>query len=477
MLLLSIVIASARPTAAQPTPSIARLFADDSAVRVITHEGAQGIMLQVDAPPGEVAGELLLSTKAYGPLPPRTTTASFYVYTNFRKFDPESVDRVVGVVQMIARRDDGSFGVREPFTADPEPLDVLIDATGAAVVLALVLIAWRRRIVLQFRPSHLIPAVIQTSIFAYWSLYWPAVRDHVPSILLQILFAYAVDAIISNLRDGTWRIGFGPLPIVLSSNLFAWFSGIGVVVVITVALLTRTFVRRDGRHVFNPSAIGLTVAGLLSLYFPPFAFAGVFHTLGLPPNIAEVILLLSLIPLTRFRIALISVGAAIGLHKFSWGVGFPSFLLAFVLFATDPATAPRTPVGQLLFGVIVGSLTFAFTNVLLSLGKSDELAKVFPITVANVLVPWLDRVGDLRFVRRMRFLDPRWNLAHVAVWLFVAQADIAGSKPTQFLIAPHADYDIPLVNYAPDGFPRCRDNPTFCRPFTLVQEATAWVTR
>jgi hypothetical protein len=456
---------------------MSRLIGDDSGVRVIPHEGAQGIMLEIGAPSGGIAGEVLLTSKPYGAIPPRITTASFYVYTNFRKFDPQSVDRVAQVVQTIAGRDDGSFGERQPFHEVHDPLDVLKGITAAAVFVAAVLIAWRQRIVLQFRPSHLIPAIIQTTLFAYWSLYWPEVVDRVPSILLQIVLAYAVDAIISNLREDAWRVGFGPLPIVLSSNLFAWFFDVGVIAVIVTALLTRAFVRRDGRHVFNPSAAGLAVAGILSLFFAPFRFGGVFHPLGVPPNIAEVIVLLSLIPLTRFRIALVSVGAALGMHVFGWGVGLPSFLLAFVLFATDPATIPRTPVGQLLFGMLVGVSTFGFSSVLVSWSNNDELAKVFPIPIANALVPWLDRVGDFRLARHIRFLDSRWNLAHIAVWLYVALGDISESKPMQFLIAPHADYDIPLVNYRADGFPRCADNPTFCQPFTLVREANAWVAR
>ncbi len=95
--------------------------------------------------------------------------------------------------------------------------------------------------------------------------------------------------------------------------------------------------------------------------------------------------------------------------------------------------------------------------------------------IANALVPWFDAIGETRLARGFSFLGPRWNLAHVALWMWFAVPDIAATKPSQFLIAPHADYVIPLVNYRDDGLPRCEDNPTFCRPFTFAQEIAGWV--
>jgi hypothetical protein len=248
-------------------------------------------------------------------------------------------------------------------------------------------------------------------------LYWPAVTSRVPAIALQIGIAYAVDAIVSLLKEGTWRVGFGPLPIVLSANLFAWFTDVGAVVVIVVAVASRTLIRRGGRHVFNPSAAGLTFAGFLSLFWSAFAFGGVFHTLAMPPNIAEVILLLSLIPQTRFRIVLISLGAALGLQLCcpGHGVGLPGLLLAFALFATDPATVPRTPVGQLLFGAFVGSATLGFSNLLVYCGKADDLSKVF-----RFRSPMLSFHGSMRSGRRVWREDFRsWGRGGISLmWRF-----------------------------------------------------------
>jgi hypothetical protein len=476
LLALMAALGVARASSGPDVERIAALIAGEPGAHVVAH-GPDGIVIQLDGSE-HVAGTVSLSPRAGGPLPARIVTPSFYVSTNVQQFDDASIDRVAHLIQTIASRDDGSLGFeREPFRHVPESLDVLIACTLFAISWAAVLIAWERRVVFQFRPSHLIPALLQTSIFAYWSVYWPAVGHRVPSIVVQIGLAYAVDAIVSTLKDRTWRVGFGPLPIVLSSNLFAWFTDVGAVVVIVVAVLSRTFIRRGGRHVFNPSAAGLTVAGLLSLFWPTFAFGGVFHTLATPPNIAEVILLLSLLPQMRFQIVLISLGAALGLHGLfpGHGVGLPGLLLAFALFATDPATVPRTPVGQLLFGAFVGCGTLGFSNLLVSCGQADDLSKVFPIPIANALVPVLDAIGATPVARGLSFLRPRWNLAHVALWLWFAVPDVAATKPGQFLIAPHADYVIPLVHYRDGGLPRCEDNPIFCRPFTFAREAAAWV--
>jgi hypothetical protein len=468
-------VARADPNAAN-ADRIEALIAGEPGAHVVAHDGAPGFMIQLDGS-DHVAATVLLSTRGYGPIPPRVTTPSFYVYTNVQHVDDASIERVSHLIRTIASRDDGLLGFeREPFRHVPESLGTLVACTLFALAWATVLIASERRVVFQFRPSHLIPALLQTSIFTYWSLYWPAVAHRVPSIVVQIVLAYAVDAIVSILKDRTWRVGFGPLPIVLSSNLFAWFTDVGAVVVIVVAVVSRTFIRRGGRHVFNPSAAGLTVAGFLSLFWPPFAFGGVFHTLAMPPNIAEVILLLSLVPQMRFRIVLISLGAALGLH-FGFpghGVGLPGLLLAFALFATDPATVPGTPVGQLLFGAFVGSATLGFSNLLVYCGQADDLSKVFPIPIANALVPLFDAIGETGVARGLFFLGPRWNLAHVALWLCFAVPDIAGTKPGQFLIAPHADYVVPLVHYRDGGLPRCEDNPIFCRPFTFAREVAGW---
>jgi hypothetical protein len=268
---------------------------------------------------------------------------------------------------------------------------------------------------------------------------------------------------------------------VLSANLFAWFLPAGSIVVVLVAIASRTFIRRNGHHLFNPSAAGLTVAGLLSFFSPNFAFDGVFHTLSLAPNMAELLILLALIPQTRFRIVLASVGAILGMKWFGliWAagpnLGTPGTLLTIALFATDPATMPRTPVGQLLFGAVVGFGVVLFSAVLTLAGLPDDFAKVFPVPIANLLVGRFDSVGGRLAARAPSFLSPRWNLAHVMVWLILVVPPVARFKPPQFLIAPHWTYATPLVVGSRDGVPHCDANAVFCQPFSFAQELRRWI--
>jgi hypothetical protein len=125
------------PQAPPDAHRIDSLIAGEPAAHVVAHDGAQGILIQVDGSSGQVAGTVLLSTRTHGPLPPRITTPSFYIYTNIQKFDVESIDRVTHVIQTIARRDDGSLGFeREPYRHVPESLDTLGSSLLVAIALA-----------------------------------------------------------------------------------------------------------------------------------------------------------------------------------------------------------------------------------------------------------------------------------------------------------------------------------------------------
>ena len=104
---------------------------------------------------------------------------------------------------------------------------------GSFAGAAIVLVAWllwlwrsarsaRRRLVLEIslRPQHYLQAVAHTMIFVYWGWYWMPVRDAFPLIAAQIVFAYAFDMLLTWSRKDSWVLGFGPFPIIYSTNLF-----------------------------------------------------------------------------------------------------------------------------------------------------------------------------------------------------------------------------------------------------------------
>ncbi len=112
------------------------------------------------------------------------------------------------------------------------------------------------------RRPHYWQIVFQAGVYLYWGLYWDVVRSWVLLILAQVAVAYLLEAMLSWSRHKTWRLGFGPWPIVGSINLFFWFREdffFLQLLLIAGTQLTKEFItwNRDGRrvHVFNPSAI------------------------------------------------------------------------------------------------------------------------------------------------------------------------------------------------------------------------------
>ncbi len=360
--------------------------------------------------------------------------------------------------------------------------DLLGWPVAMAVLLAIVMWGVRDgRFGLMIRAPHLVPVVIQLSLYLYWSLYWTGVATRLPSLVAQIVLAFALDAAFSFARFRRWRVGLSPLPIVLSANLFAWLGATDSVIAITVAMATKTFLRRGGRHIFNPSAAGLTVGALYLALVPSSGWAGIFHFENLPPNMAEVVLLLGLFPLYRFRLSLIPLGALSGFlfrpHALqdAPNLAYPGILLAVTLFAADPATTPRSPGGCFLFGLFVGVGIALGSNLLLAHGHPDDFAKVLPVPVANLLAPTFDRVAGRILVGWVaQPFAARWNALHVLLWVAVIGAHLASQKKDTFEAGRHWTYQTPTIRRDADDVPRCAANPAFCRPFAFVAEVQRW---
>ena len=82
----------------------------------------------------------------------------------------------------------------------------------------------RRRIYLAPpRPQHYIQACCHLTVYAFWGYFWRPVYDFAPLLVGQLLFAYAFDMLLSWSRRETYGLGFGPFPIIFSTNLFLWF--------------------------------------------------------------------------------------------------------------------------------------------------------------------------------------------------------------------------------------------------------------
>ncbi len=322
-----------------------------------------------------------------------------------------------------------------------------------------VLLAWQAVLALSFRaggvpgflstpprPQHYIQMCCHLSVYAYWGYYWAPVYPYAPLLVAQVLFAYAFDTLLSWSRRQPFGVGFGPIPIVFSTNLFLWFKDdwfLFQFLLIAVGFLGKAFVRweRDGRqvHVFNPSAFSLALFSLVLLVTGATSITWaqeINTTFSLGPRIYTVLFLVGLVVMFFFSTTYVTASGAatlFGLSALYVAVtGVPYFVdseipsavfLGLHLLVTDPSTSPRTPFGRVIFGVAYGAGVFALYALLGSLGLPTFYDKLLCVPLLNLLVPSIDRlvtrIGERPLVTWLGLEPPlgRRNLVHMAVWI------------------------------------------------------------
>jgi hypothetical protein len=298
------------------------------------------------------------------------------------------------------------------------------------------------------RPQHYIQACCHLTVYAFWGYFWRPVYDFAPLLVGQLFFAYAFDLLLSWSRGEKYGLGFGPFPIIFSTNLFLWFVDDWFAfqfLLVAIGFAGKAFVRweRDGKrvHIFNPSAFTLAIFSVVLLA------TGTTHltwgqeiasTLSLGPYIYTVLFLVGLVVMYFFSITPVTAMAALTLFAGSqiyYAItGVPYFVdsdipsavfLGLHLLVTDPSTSPRTPLGRAIFGVLYGVGVFGLYALLGALGMPTFYDKLLCVPLLNLAVPWIDRtvraIGDRPLLHTLG-LDPplgRANLAHMAVWVLI----------------------------------------------------------
>ncbi len=330
-------------------------------------------------------------------------------------------------------------------------------AGSAAGVLAwtLWLAASRRRaeetLVLEFRAirPHWVQLLAQATVLVWWGWFVPAVYEFAPFILAQLVLAVAVEALFSWTRRGSHTLGFGPVPVVFSLNLFLWFDlswfflQFAMVVLVYVG---KEFIRwRVGgrsRHIFNPSAFALAVASLAliatgttgitqgveiaqSQYVPPFIFVVIFLA-ALPGQ-----LLFGVATMTMPAVLTIwgfsAVYLAVTGEYFFYDAYIPiAVFLGLHLLFTDPATSPRSELGRVLFAVLYGSGVVASVFALNAVGAPPFYDKLLPVPILNLLAPTLDRAATslagrmgIAWAAARQAVPARRRVATVGLWAAV----------------------------------------------------------
>ena len=297
-----------------------------------------------------------------------------------------------------------------------------------------------------FRPQHYLQALVQLAVFAYWGWYWRPVYDFALLLLAQLVFAYAFDMLLAWTRRDSYVLGFGPFPIIFSTNLFLWFRDDWFYLqflMLAVGFMGKEFVRwqREGRwvHIFNPSAFSLGLFSLVLIATNTTELTWgqeIATTLTLAPYIYSFLFLIGLVVMYLFSITLVAGSAAIMLFSLSalYGAvtGVPYFVdseipsavfLGLHLLVTDPSTSPRTPLGKAIFGGLYGVGVFGLYALLGALGAPAFYDKLLCVPLLNLSVRAIDAlVRDLqqrpgRSRWRRDWAPARANLAYMAVWI------------------------------------------------------------
>ncbi|HEX2028979.1 MAG TPA: RnfABCDGE type electron transport complex subunit D [Nitriliruptorales bacterium] len=253
----------------------------------------------------------------------------------------------------------------------------------------------------------------------------------VAQILVSIATAAAIELAVTLRRDG---VVLWPASAMLTGNSVAlllratgtehgdWWSlnGIGYfIAAVVLGMASKYLIRPAGRHVFNPSNVGLVwvllVVGPAGV-FPQYLWWG---PLGLPVGAALVVIVAGAVwILRRVRMAAmaaaftatfaVSIGVFAAAGRSFWAIWHPvpvagAFywvnvvlspeVLIFVFFMmSDPATAPRTPRGRLAFGVLTALLAAALVYPQ-STEFGVKLAILSSLTVTCALAALIDRAA------------------------------------------------------------------------------------
>ena len=147
-------------------------------------------------------------------------------------------------------------------------------AGAAGVLLAwamlLIVVGSRpRSLTVVLRKQHYLQACAQGAVLLYWGWYWRPVADAAPLIAAQLVFAYAFDMLLAWSRRDTYTLGFGPFPVVFSTNLFLWFKPEWFFLqfaMLAVGFAAKELIRwtRDGRSRPHLQPFVVSAGGLLT---------------------------------------------------------------------------------------------------------------------------------------------------------------------------------------------------------------------
>jgi len=298
------------------------------------------------------------------------------------------------------------------------------------------------------RKQHYVQACAHTAILLYWGWYWRPVYQSAHLIVAQLFFAYACDILLTWSRRDTYTLGFGPFPIVLSTNLFLWFRHDWFYmqfVMIAVGFAAKEFIRwnKDGRqtHIFNPSSFTLTIFSLaliltgssditwgkdiaITQFYPPHMYLFLF-LIALPGQLLFGVTTMTMPAVVTTYLFGLAYYAVTGTYYFFDSYIPVAVFLGMHLLFTDPSTAPRTELGRMIFGALYALSTIALYALLGAAGLPTFYDKLLQVPLLNLSIRSIDRFVRSEALRRFdltamgRSLPGSRNVAYVSVWAIV----------------------------------------------------------
>ncbi len=329
---------------------------------------------------------------------------------------------------------------------------------GAAAVLAaadVLVVASARRsgrvlsIDVAARRQHYLQACAQGSVLLYWGWHWREVYHWLDLLAVQVIFAYGVDMLIGWTQRDRYTLGFGPVPVIFSINLFLWFKPDWFylqLLMVATGFAAKAFItwERNGRpaHIFNPSSFPLALFSLALLltgtsditsgqsiastqFYPPHMYAMLF-LIGLPGQFFFGVTTMTLSAVLATYLFGLAYFAATGVYFFLDSYIPIAVFLGMHLLFTDPSTSPSSELGRILFGVTYGLSTVALYALLTAAAMPAFYDKLLQVPLMNLSVRWFDRLARAPMLQRFdpsalgRQLTPRRrNLAYIGVWAVV----------------------------------------------------------
>ena len=348
-----------------------------------------------------------------------------------------------------------SFGFLDSVMENPRLLWSFLSAAAALLAWSAVLFGSALRkgrtltMEIALRKQHWVQACAHSLIFLYWGWYWRPVYDYAYLIGAQLALAYAFDMLLGWSRRDTYTFGFGPFPIIFSTNLFLWFRQDWFYLqflMVAVGFAGKELIRwnKDGRfvHIFNPSSFSLTVFSLALILSGTSDITWgkeIAITQFYPPQMYLYLFLLPLAGQFFFGVTSMTMSAVVSTYLFGLvyfaATGtyyfFDSYIpiavfLGMHLLFTDPSTSPRTELGRIIFGVAYGLSTVLLYELLGVAGLPTHYDKLLQVPILNLSIRGIDRMVRSGVLRKLdpaalgRSLAPRQrNLATIAIWTVV----------------------------------------------------------